>query len=153
MAEMTIYIDADACPQVIKEVCYKVARRLKLKVTLVANQYMRIPNDELFSFIQVAAGPDVADEKIAEMAVEGDLVVTQDIPLADIIVQKKAFAISPRGKLFTEANVKERLSVRDFMTDLRSMGIETGGPAPFTDRDRQNFNNSIDRFLTKQLKK
>ena len=149
---MHTYIDADACPQVIKEVCHKVARRLKLKLTLVANQFMRIPNDESFHFIQVGAGPDVADAKIVELAQEGDLVITQDIPLADLIVQKKAFAMSPRGKLFTESNVKERLSVRDFMTDLRSMGIETGGPAPFSDRDRQNFNNSIDRFLTKQLK-
>ena len=113
---------------------------------------MRIPNNSLFSFIQVAAGPDVADEKIVELVKEGDLVITQDIPLADHTVQKKAFAMSPRGKLFTEVNIKERLSMRDFMTDLRSMGVETGGPPPFTDRDRQNFNNSIDRFLTKQLK-
>ena len=150
---MHIYIDADACPQVIKDVVFKTARRLNLKVTLVANQYMKVPNCELFHFIQVADGPDVADMKIAELSVEGDLVVTQDIPLADQIVTKKAFAISPRGKLFTESNVKERLSVRDFMTELRSYGVETGGPPPFSDKDRQNFNNQLDRFLTRQLKK
>jgi len=150
---MHIYVDADACPQVIKDVIYKVAERKKLPLTLVANQFMRIPNKENFNFIQVAAGPDVADEKIADLTQPGDLVITQDIPLADIIVsEKKAFAMSPRGKLFTESNVKERLSVRDFMTDLRDMGIDTGGPKPFSDQNRQNFTNTLDRFLTRQLK-
>lgn len=150
---MHIYVDADACPQVIKDVIFRVAERKNLPLTLVANQYMRIPNNSNFNFIQVAAGPDVADEKIAELTEPGDLVITQDIPLADIIVsQKKAFAMSPRGKLFTEANVKERLSVRDFMTDLRDMGIETGGPKPFSDQNRQHFTNALDRFLTRHLK-
>lgn len=150
---MHIYVDADACPQVIKDVIFRVAERKNLPLTLVANQFMRIPNRNNFFFIQVPAGPDVADEKIAELTQPGDLVITQDIPLADIIVsEKEAFAMSPKGKLFTKDNVKERLSVRDFMTDLRDMGIETGGPRPFSDRDRQNFTNSLDRFLTRNLK-
>jgi uncharacterized protein len=149
---MHIYIDADACPQGIKDAIYKICRRLKLPLILVANQYMSIPQCELFSFIQVGAGADVADARIVELVVAGDLVVTQDIPLADLIVQKDAFAISPRGVLFTDANIKERLSVRDFMTELRSFGVETDGPAPFTDKDRQNFTNQVDRFLTKQLR-
>ncbi len=151
---MHIYIDADACPQVIKDVLFKVAERRNLKLTLVANQFMRIPNNSNFKFIQVAAGPDVADAAIADLAQEGDLVITQDIPLADIIVsQKNGFAMSPRGKLFTVENVKERLSVRDLMTDLRGQGIETGGPAPFTEKDRQNFTNALDKFLTQKIKK
>lgn len=150
---MHIYVDADACPQVIKEVIFRVSERKNLPLTLVANQFMRIPDKENFHFIQVGAGPDVADDKIAELTQPGDLVITQDIPLADIIVsEKKAFAMSPRGKLFTESNVKERLSVRDFMTDLRDMGIDTGGPKPFSDQDRQHFTNSLDRFLTRQMK-
>ncbi|MCM8538101.1 MAG: YaiI/YqxD family protein [Lentisphaeraceae bacterium] len=150
---MHIYIDADACPQPVKEVVYKVAERLKIDLTLVANQFMQIPSRENFKFIQVGAGADVADAKIVELAEAGDLVITQDIPLADLIVQKKAFAMSPRGKLFTEANIKERLSMRDFMTELRSFGVDTGGPPPYSDRDRQNFNNQLDKFVTRQLKK
>ena len=150
---MHIYIDADACPIPVKEVLFRVSERRQLALTLVANQYMTVPSTNLIKFIVVSAGPDVADAKIVELVEEDDLVITQDIPLADLVVEKKAFAMDPRGILFTAANIKERLSMRDFMTELRSNGVETGGPPPFTDRDRQNFNNSLDRLLTKQLKK
>jgi uncharacterized protein YaiI (UPF0178 family) len=149
---MHIYIDADACPILVKEVLFRVSERKGLKLTLVANQYMKVPSSELIKFIIVPAGPDVADDKIVELVDQGDLVITQDIPLADLIVTKKAFAMCPRGKLFTEANIKERLSMRDLMTELRSFGIETGGPSAYTEKDRQNFNNSLDRFITKYLK-
>ena len=150
---MHIYIDADACPAIIKELLYKAVRKRKLDLTLVANQYMRVPESEYINFIKVDEGADVADQKIADMVEENDVVITQDIPLADIVVSKKAFAINPRGKLYTERNIKDSLSMRDLMTDLRSSGIETGGPAPFGDREKQEFANSFDRIVTKILNK
>jgi uncharacterized protein len=149
---MHIYIDADACPTLVKEILFRVSERRSLGLTLVANQYIKTPSSELIKSIVVPAGPDVADEKIVELVEEGDLVITQDIPLADLIVTKRAFAMCPRGKLFTEGNIKERLSMRDLMTELRSFGVETGGPSAYTEKDRQNFNNSLDRFLTKNIK-
>ena len=149
---MHIYVDADACPQEARRILYRVSERLKLPVTLVANSFINTPHSDLIQAIQVPSGPDVADQRIVELCQAGDLVITADIPLANFVVEKKAFALSPRGKLFTENNVKERLSVRDFMTELRDMGIQTGGPPPYTQRDSQNFANSLDRFLTKNLK-
>lgn len=150
---MHIYVDADACPQDARRVLFRVSERLKLPVTLVANSYMNTPASNLINAIQVPSGPDVADQKIVELCQEGDLVITADIPLANFIVEKNAFALSPRGKLFTEENVKERLSVRDFMTDLREMGVQTGGPPPYTQKNVQNFTNALDRFLTRHIKK
>ena len=135
---MKIYIDADACPRAVKEVIFRAVKKRQIYLIQVANQY-----------IQVGAGDDVADMKIVELVEAGDLVITADIPLADHVIKKDAYALNPRGSLYTEANIRERLSMRDFMTELRSTGIETGGPKPFGERDKQNFANALDRFLTK----
>ena len=150
---MHIYIDADACPQEAKRAIFRISDRLKVPVTLVANCYVSTPPSDRINAIQVAAGPDVADERIVELCQAGDLVITADIPLASHVVDKKAFALDSRGKLFTDANVKDRLATRDIMAELRETGIQTGGPAPYSQRDAQNFTNALDRFITKALKK
>ena len=149
---MRIYVDADACPKVIKEVLYKVVKRVKLSMVLVADQYLRIPQSEYITAMQVPSGIDSADEKIVELMEAGDLVVTADIPLADQVVSKGGFAINPRGELYTEQNIKERLAVRDMMAEMRSSGLEFGGPPAFSPKDKEKFANQLDRFLTKQLK-
>ena len=146
---MKIYIDADACPNVVKDLLFRAVKKRKINLIMVANQHIREVNSPYISSIQVGAGDDVADMKIVELAEAGDLVITADIPLADHIVQKEAFALNPRGELYTETNIRERLSVRDFMAELRTTGIDTGGPPPFGERDKQNFANALDRFLTK----
>ena len=150
---MKIYIDADACPTGVKDIIFRVAERRQIETILVANCYIKPPYCKYITTIQVAAGPDVADEKIVELAEIGDLVVTADIPLANFIVEKGAFAVNPRGTLYTEANIKEKLSMRDFMSDLRDTGVQTGGPPPFTQKDCHQFANSLDRFLAKNLKR
>ena len=149
---MKIYIDADACPNVVKEVLFRAVKKRQIYLIQVANQHIRPVNSPYISAIQVGAGDDVADMKIVELAEPGDLVITADIPLADHIVKKDAFALNPRGELYTEQNIKERLSVRDFMAELRTTGVDTGGPPPFSERDKQNFANALDRFLTKNFK-
>jgi uncharacterized protein YaiI (UPF0178 family) len=149
---MKIWIDADACPKVVKEVVFKAAHRLNIPTILVANSFLRIPDSPLLSFIQVDQGADVADTYIVENVSPSDLVITADIPLASLIVEKEATAINPRGELYTEENISERLSVRDFMQDLRDSGIETGGPAPFGVKDKANFANSLNKLLTKLCK-
>lgn len=149
---MMIWIDADACPKVIKEVIYKAATRLQLKVCLVANSSMFIPPGPLFSLVRVEKGADVADQYIVEHVCENDVVITADIPLADLVVQKKGIAINVRGELYTEENIRERLSVRDFMKELRDSGLDTGGPASFGPKDKENFTNSLNRILTKLVK-
>lgn len=149
---MMIWIDGDACPQGVKATVFKAAARLQLTVTLVANSSMSIPFSPLFSFVQVEQGPDVADKYIAEHLSEKDLVITADIPLASIVVSKGATGIDPRGEIYTEDNVQERLSMRDFMKDLRDGGLISGGPAPFSPKDVQNFANALNRTLTKMLK-
>ena len=148
---MKIYIDADACPNVVKEILFRAAEKRQIYLIQVANQYIQPSYCPYISSIQVAAGPDVADEKIVELCEAGDLVITADIPLADHVVKKNAYALNPRGTLYTESNIRERLSMRDFMTELRDSGVQTGGPAPFSDRDKQNFANGLDRFLTKHF--
>jgi uncharacterized protein len=148
-----IYIDADACPRVAKDVLYKTSERLELELILVANQYIRTPPMPHIRNVVVGEGADVADDKIVEMVEAGDLVITSDIPLADRIVKKEAFALSPRGELFDEDNIAHRLAMRDLMEDLRNSGMETGGPAAYSKQDRQEFVNVLDRFLVKQLKK
>lgn len=145
-----IWIDADACPKVVKEVVYKFSARLKVPVTLVANSYMSIPHDNLISFVKVENGADVADMYIAEHASVNDLVITADIPLASAIVKKGAIAINPRGELYDEDNISERLSMRDFMKDLRDNGLITGGPESFNSKDKINFTNSLNKILTKK---
>ena len=147
---MKIWIDADACPKVIKEVVFNTSFRLKLPVVLVANSQMFIPPSPWISLVTVKKGDDVADQYIVEHVAPEDLVITADIPLADLVVQKGAVAINPRGELYTEENIRERLSVRDFMKELRDSGIETGGPASFGPKDKESFSNSLNQLLTKR---
>ena len=145
---MRIWVDADACPGEIKQLLYRAAERRKIKVTLVANQRMRTPRSEFIDSVLVTAGIDVADRRIVELVEPGDLVVTADIPLAAEVVAKGAQALDPRGELFTDANVGERLAVRDLLDELRAGGQITGGPANFSAKDRQAFANQLDRWLT-----
>lgn len=146
---MKIWVDADACPVVIKEILYKAAERTKSHLILVANRSLRIPISPYINFIKVSAGLDVADNEIAKNIEPGDLVITSDIPLAAIVVEKGATGINPRGDIYTAENIAERLSTRDFMDTLRSSGVETGGPPALSKRDRQTFANSLDRLLNK----
>lgn len=145
----TIWIDADACPNMVKEIVYKAALKQGIQVILVANSYMQTPKSPHIKSVQVSKGADVADFYIVENACDKDLVITADIPLADLIVKKGAVAINPRGELYTEQNIRERLSLRDFMHNLRSSGVETGGPAPLGQKDKQAFANAFDRIVTK----
>lgn len=149
---MKIYIDADSCPNMIKEVLFRVAKKKEISLIMVANQFIAPVNSPHITSILVGPGDDVADMKIVELATAGDLIITADIPLADHVVKKKAFALNPRGELYTEANIKKHLSVRDFMAELRNTGVETGGPTPFGERDKHKFSNALDRFLTKYHK-
>lgn len=136
----------------VKNVIFKASHRLKLPVSLVANSYMASPPSSLITFIQVEKGDDVADRYIVENISTDDLVITADIPLAAHVVEKGAIAIDPRGELYSEENVRERLSVRDFMKGLRDNGVDTKGPAPFGPKDKERFANSVNRILTKMMK-
>lgn len=144
---MKIWVDADACPTVIKDILYRAAIRTQCETTLVANQALKTPPSLYLKTLQVGAGFDVADNEIVKRCQPGDLVITSDIPLADEVITKGAAALSPRGELFTTENIKSRLNVRDFMDTLRASGIQTGGPAPLNQTDRQNFANHLDRLL------
>ena len=146
---MKIWIDADACPKVIKEHVYKIAGSKSISVTLVANAPMWIPTSPLINLIHVDQGADVADNYIVEHAKSTDLIITADIPLAALIVELGAIAINPRGEVYTEENISERLSIRDFMQELRDGGLDTGGPAPFGTKDKAEFANSLNRILSK----
>lgn len=146
---MQIWVDADACPGAIKEMLFRAAQRRKVLVTLVANQPMQVPRSEFITTIRVAGGANVADRRIVELTAPGDLVITADIPLAADVVSKGGQALDPRGQLYTEANVKERLAVRNLFDELRGGGLITGGPSNFSPRDRQAFANQLDRWLTK----
>lgn len=147
---MKIWVDADACPVVIKEILYRAARRGEVLLTLVANQMLRVPPSPWIRALQVPGGFDVADQRIVQEAQAGDLVVTADIPLAAQVIAKGAAVIDPRGELLSEANIQERLTLRNFMDGLRSSGVETGGPAALSVADRQTFANQLDRLLTKR---
>ncbi len=144
---MKIWIDADACPAVIKEILYKASIRKKLQLILVANAPLRIPHSPYIRYMRVGAGPDVADKKIVENITAGELVITADIPLAADVIEKKGYALSPRGEMFSAESIGGRLSMRDFLDDLRSNDINTGGPAPLSSGDRQKFANQLDKFL------
>lgn len=146
---MRIWIDADACPKVIKEYIFKIAGKRGIYVTLVANSNMWIPESPLFNLIQVDQGADIADFYIVENIESCDLAVTADIPLADLIVKKGALAINPRGEVYTEENISERLSVRDFMQELRDSGVHTDGPSPFDVKDKAAFANSLNSILSR----
>jgi uncharacterized protein YaiI (UPF0178 family) len=149
---MRIFIDADAFPNVIKDILMRAAARLNVPLVFVANKPVRIDDAAHISLILVPAGPDVADDRIARLAEPGDLVITADIPLADRVIAKGAFALNPRGKLYTEDNIKDSLAMRGLMNELRDGGMITGGPATFSKKDRQAFANQLDSFLVRQLK-
>jgi len=144
-----IWVDADACPVVIKEILFKAARRTKTKLTLVANQFMRTPKSSYINAIQVSAGFDVADNEIVKRLTAGDLVITADIPLASDAIEKGATALNPRGELYSTSNIKARLNMRNFMDELRASGVDTGGPSSLNQNDRQAFANQLDRWLVK----
>jgi uncharacterized protein YaiI (UPF0178 family) len=144
-----IWVDADACPKVIKEILFRAADRVGVPVTLVANQPLQVPGSRYIRSIQVAAGFDVADNHIVKQAEAGDLVITADIPLAAEVIAKGCLALNPRGDLYTEDNIRQRLNMRDFMDTLRSSGVDTGGPASFSQADRLAFANQLDRLLAK----
>ena len=150
---MQIWVDADACPKVIKEILFRSAERRKVTVTLLANQWMRVPESAFISIVQVQDGLNVADDEIVARCNVGDLVITADIPLAARVVEKGALALDPRGKMYDKNNVKQALSMRNLMDELRSGGVETGGPASFSQHDRQMFANLLDQLLTKMEKK
>lgn len=145
---MQIWVDADACPGEVKELLFRAAKRTKTKVTLVANQAMRTPRSEFVDSLLVPAGMNVADRRIVELVQPGDLVITADIPLAAQVVAKGGQALNPRGELYTEVNVGERLAMRNLLDELRGGGQITGGPANFSAKDRQTFANQLDRWLT-----
>lgn len=149
MTSLQIWVDADACPGVIKDILFRAAERKHVQVILVANQALRIPNSPYIRLIQVPPGLDVADKRIVELLAADDLVITADIPLAAAAIDKNAHALNPRGELYTKDNIRERLSMRNFMDELRGSGVATGGPAALNQRDRQAFANSLDSFLAK----
>jgi len=146
---MQIWVDADACPGEIKQMLFQAAKRRKVKVTLVANQSIHTPNSEFVDNIIVEAGMNVADRRIVELVEPGDLVITADIPLAADIVTEKAQALNPRGDLYTDSNVGERLAVRNMLDEMRGSGQITGGPPNFNAKDKLAFANQLDRWLTK----
>ena len=147
---MRIWVDADACPVVVKEILYRAAVRARIPLTLVANRMLRVPPSPWIRALQVPGGFDVADQRIALEVHDGDLVITADVPLAAQVIAKGATVIDPRGELLTDANIRERLTMRNFMESLRGSGVETGGPAAFSRADRQAFANQIDRLLAKR---
>jgi len=146
---MQIWVDADACPNVIKEILFRVAERARIMVTLVANQPVPVPRMQYVRAVQVSQGFDVADNEIVLRCEPGDLVITADIPLAAEVIAKGATALNPRGELYTKENVKARLNMRDFMDTMRSSGVHTGGPPALNQRDRQAFANALDRFIAR----
>ena len=147
---MRIWVDADACPRVIKDILFRAAERKKIKLTLVANQPLRSPPSQYIDSLVVGSGFDVADDKIVELLVAGDLVITADIPLAAAVIKQDGHARNPRGEFYTPENIQERLAVRNMLDELRGCGVETGGPAAFGSGDKQAFANQLDRFLTSQ---
>ncbi len=149
---MKIWIDADACPVAIKEILIKAAQRLSLETVFVANKALYIPQSPLFSLVQIKQGPDVADQYIVDHACAGDLAITQDIPLAALLLNQNVLVISPHGTLFTQANMGERLANRNLMQELRDTGLISGGPKPFSDKDKRQFANTLDQVLTRALR-
>lgn len=147
---MRIYVDADACPNVIKDILYKAAERVQISLILVANQSLQTPPSRHISSLRVGRGFDVADNAIILRLEAGDLVITADIPLAAEVIELGGHALNPRGEFYTRENIRSRLNMRDFMETLRASGIDTGGPAALNQADRQAFANQLDRFLTRQ---
>ncbi len=144
---MQIWVDADACPNVIKEILFRAAERVQTPLTLVANKLLRTPPSAYISSIRVEAGFDVADNKIVQKMASGDLVITADIPLASEVIGQGGHALNPRGEFYSRENIEERLTMRNFMDELRETGVQTGGPPALNQKDRQAFANQLDRFL------
>ncbi|CAN0628256.1 DUF188 domain-containing protein YaiI [Burkholderia multivorans] len=147
---MQVLVDADACPVVIKDMLFRAARRVEVHVILVANQFLRTPPSPFIKALQVPAGFDAADARIVELVTSGDLVITADIPLAAAVLDKGAHALDPRGSWFSRENIEERLAMRAMLEQLRSTGIDTGGPAPYSARDSKEFAGQLDRFLARR---
>jgi hypothetical protein len=147
---MTIWVDADACPKVIKEIICKAADRGKIATVFIANQPIPLPPSSFIRFVQVASGFDVADNEIVARCSTGDLVITADIPLAADVIAKGCLALNPRGELYDQQNIGAKLNMRDFMDTMRASGIQTGGQNPLNQRDRQSFANQLDRYITQQ---
>lgn len=145
---MKIWVDADACPKTIKEILFRAAIRTQTRLILVSNHAISTPASPFISKIQVIAGFDIADNKIIQNLESGDLVITADIPLADAVIDKAGIALNPRGQLYTKENIKERLSLRNFSTDLRSSGVQTGGPSTLSKNEIQKFANALDLILS-----
>ena len=150
MSARQIWVDADACPRVIKDILFRAADRTQVQVTLVANQSLSVPGSKYIRAIQVASGFDVADNYIVQQAGEGDLVITADIPLAAEVIEKGCLALNPRGELYTTENIRQRLNMRDFMDTMRASGVNTGGPQAMSQRDRQAFANHLDTLLARR---
>ena len=146
---MKVWVDADACPVVIKEILFRAAERTGIQLTLVANQAIHVPPSRYISSIQVSSGFDVADDEIVKRLEAGDLVITGDIPLAADVIEKGGHALNPRGEMYTTENIKARLNIRDFMDTMRGSGIDTGGPPALTQNDRKAFADHLDRLLAK----
>lgn len=150
---MKIWVDADACPVAIRAILYRASERTQVPLILVANQRISFPSIPSIQFVQVARGFDIADNEIIKRAVPGDLVITSDIPLAAEVIEKGAYALSPRGEYYSTDNIKSRLQMRDFMETLRSSGIHQGGPPSLHQRDRQAFANRLQSFLSASYRK
>ncbi|MBV1914834.1 MAG: YaiI/YqxD family protein [Pseudomonadales bacterium] len=146
---MQIWVDGDACPNVIKAILFKAAEREQILLTLVANQFIQTPPSQLIKSVQVPAGFDVADDHIVQQMQAGDLVITADIPLAAEVVEKQGHALNPRGEFYSKENIRQRLAMRDLMEELRGAGQVTGGPATMSQADRREFANKLDRFLAR----
>ncbi len=146
---MEIWVDADACPSVVKDIIFRAAERTKMNTTFVANQFIKTPPSQYIQAVQVSSGFDVADNEIVARLHPGDLVITSDIPLAAEVIEKGGLALSVRGDLYTAENIRSLLNMRDFMDTMRSSGVHTGGPAAMKQSDRQAFANQLDKILTK----
>ncbi|MGZ5089524.1 MAG: YaiI/YqxD family protein [Burkholderiales bacterium] len=147
---MHIWVDADACPGVIKDILFRAAERLQIPTTLVANKPLRTPPSQFIRMLQVPRGFDVADNEIAKRVETGDLVITADIPLASDVIERGGHALNPRGEFYTPDNIRERLALRNYLSELRDSGVQTGGPAPLDNTDRKRFADQLDRFLTQR---
>lgn len=150
---MKIWVDADACPGPIKELVIRTARRLRIRAIFVANKRIGVPDSAYIATIRLEKDPEAVDEYIAQAAEAGDLAVTQDIPLASALIPKGVSVMTPRGELFTEGNIRERLSIRNFMQDIREAGTITPGPRPFSQKDKQRFSDALDRELTRRKRR
>jgi hypothetical protein len=150
---MQIWVDADACPVVIKDILFRVAEKRQIVVTLIANKLLRTPPSRYIKALQVPHGFDVADREIIRLLQAGDLIITADIPLASDVIAKGGWVLTPRGEFYTKDNIEQQLTMRNFMDELRGSGVDTGGPPPLSQNDRQMFANQLDRHLTRYLPK